>query len=123
MDQLEMTHPGCAQLYKHLIGDTKEFQGVIVYTPLDIFVGYAVDVHLTIHSFKRSGVLIIGQMCNGYFDGSELGFIVLEPVQFRFQLPAGPVLHKAGEGAVTHGIEEEYPSQQYGSKVSQAYVK
>jgi len=110
MHQLEMAHLGCTQLHKHLIGDAQELQGVMVYTPLDIFVGYAIDIHLAIHSFKGGRVLIVGQMCNGYFDGDELGFIVLESVQFPFQLPAGPVLHKADENAVTHGIEEKDPS-------------
>lgn len=110
MDVLEMVYRGCAQLYKHLIRDAQEFQRVIVYAPLDIFMGYAVDLHLAVYSFKGEGILVIGQMCNGYFDGDKLRFVVLEPVQFRLQLPAGPVLYKAGESAVTHGIEEEDPS-------------
>jgi len=123
MYQLEMPQAGCSQLYEHLIGDAQNFQGVIVYTPLHVFIGHAIDIHLAIYSFIGGRVLVVRQMCNGYFNGDELGLVVLEPVQSGFQLPAGPVLHEAGQGAVTHRVKEEYPHQQYGSKISQADVK
>jgi hypothetical protein len=123
MYQLEMTHSGSAYFHEHLIGNAEEFQGVIVDTPLHVLIRHAINFQLAIDSFEGGRVLVVSQMRNRDLDGNELRFVVLPPVELRFQLLPGSVLHEARDGAVANGIEEEDPSQQYGSNVSQARVK
>ena len=62
IDQSEIVFPGKPQVQGHSIGNAQELDRIVVNPPFDILIGNAIDLDLAIHSFKNSGIVVIGEM-------------------------------------------------------------
>ena len=92
IDQFEIILRGEAQLQRHLIRNTKEFDRIIIDPAFDIFIGHAIDVDPAVYSFENIRIIVIGKMRCRQLNGDQSGFIVMAEVQLGLQLQVGPVL-------------------------------
>src|SRR5262249_17681742 len=95
-------------------------QGVFEDAALYIVIMYAIDLDLAIDPFESIGTVVIRQGGQGNFDGDQLGFVVIVPVETGFQFGLGLLFPVCGEELVSVPVEEENSHEQYGQQALQS---
>jgi hypothetical protein len=105
IDQSEIVLPGGLQIQRHLVGNTQEFNRIVINPAFDVLIRDAIDLDLTMHCFKNSRVIIVGEFRGGQLDGDELRFIIMPQIKLRLHLLVGLVLHKIIQHPVTKPVK------------------
>jgi hypothetical protein len=88
-----------------LVDQAQQFDRIVEDAAFDEVVWDASDLHLAVFPFKNGGVVVIGQMCGGYFEEDEFGFVVLVAVDPDGQLAGGLQAQIVAQEAVSGEVK------------------
>src|ERR1700761_6091329 len=71
------------------IGDTKQFERILIDTAFYIIIMYALQIDLAVYTLEISGRVVIRKRSEGNFDANQLGLIVIIPVEPGFHPVVG----------------------------------
>ena len=95
------------------VGDTKEFEGVIIQAAFDIIVLFTVNFDITFYPLKNLGMYIIGKLGGSHFYGYELRLFIFVLVESGGEFLISPFLLQCGAQLITYPVKQEYGNEQY----------
>ncbi len=108
------------ELQRTLVGNADHFEGITIDTAFDVPVRDAVDLYLAVRPFEGRGIVEVGEISERNLYRNQLILAVLLLVQPGIQAEGGVLFHHFIDQPVADPVKEEYPTKQYGSKLSQS---